>query len=139
MMERTQWVEFVQPGVPCFRPGFAVVVFQPTPIAALRCAHRCRPRERDTLRCVRPAAQVGDIQDVDTAGDDQVQHRVAEQFASPPGRNRAHAIDLAHFAPSDFAAEQGFQVDPDQRPITRRDSPPLCRRRAWTFRRLAGA
>jgi hypothetical protein len=70
MVELAQSGQFVQPGPVGGRPRFAVVPFDPAPVAALHRARRVNPQERRFLCGGRPATQVSDIQYVDTIGDD---------------------------------------------------------------------
>ena len=78
----TQRVEFVEPGVPGLRPGFAVVVLGSGPPAALHGAAGIGPGQGDLLSGRWPAAEVSHIEDIHPAGDDQVQNRTPEQLSA---------------------------------------------------------
>ena len=67
-------------GCGAFRPtGFGGPI-RPAPVTALHRAGGVGPQQRGALRRGRPAAQVGDIEHVHAAGDDQFDDRLAEQL-----------------------------------------------------------
>jgi hypothetical protein len=111
VVEGAQGVEFVEAGVFGLRPGFLVVVFDLSAVAALDRAEGVGPHHRDLLCGGRPAAQVGDVGHVDTIGDDQLDDGIAEQVTSDGYRDGADPGYLAQLFALDLAAAQGCCVD----------------------------
>ena len=91
-------LELVEPGVFGLRPVFAVVDLAVRAVAALDDADRVLPQQRHHLRGGRSASEVGDVQDVDAFGDDQLQDRLAQQLPGGRDGDRADAGDLAILA-----------------------------------------
>ena len=111
VVEGAQGVEFVEAGVFGLRPGFLVVVFDPSAVAALDRAQGVGPHHRDLLRGGRPAAQVGDVGHVDAVGDDQFDDGIAEQVTSDGYRDGADPGYFAQLFAPDLAAAQSCCVD----------------------------
>src|SRR5690606_3297257 len=72
------------------------------------------PQQGDLLGGVGSAAEVGDIGDVDPAGDDQFEHRLGQQVPGGADGDGADPGDLAELAVGDAAPPEGFDVHAEE-------------------------
>jgi hypothetical protein len=71
-------------------------------------------QQRHLLGHGRASAEVGDVGDVDTGGDDQLHDAVAQQVAGGGHRDGPHPGDLAQLVTDHGASGQRLEVDPHQ-------------------------
>jgi hypothetical protein len=86
-------------------------------------ATRRAPQHRDALGSRGPAAKVGDVGDVDTVGDHQLDDGLPEQLAGRPGGDRAHARDLAQLVARHPSSNQGLEIDAQEGEVSRNATP----------------
>jgi hypothetical protein len=104
-------VEFVEASVPGAGPVDAVIDLDAGAGAAEGRALWAGPGQGDALGGGGSAAEVGHVEDVDPAGDDELEDGIAEELAGHGDGDGADAGDLAEFVAGDPAAVQGGEVD----------------------------
>jgi len=95
--------ELTQNRVVGLDPGLGVDL-DPGAVTTLDLAFWARPQQGDALRRGRASPEVGDVGDVDTFGDHQVQDRFTQQSASDRDGDGSEPGDLTDLVALDRAA-----------------------------------